>query len=271
MKSRNVRHGFTLIELLVVIAIIAILAAILFPVFAQARAAARKTSCLSNTKQIALGMTMYAQDYDEKFPQWHWDWSYNNGNGTNGSPKNDGTTIWWNAIYPYIKNAQVFVCPDNKYDVPTKNDGAWGWFNTNSNSSNFAKATNTNVAFADICIGYGASEPLTNAYPKLAQLQKPSETMLISDNVTSLTGWSNHWDQYDVGNKQWNNERINRVAYPNGWDQSFFWTDASMDGPYNPKWEDFGRHSKGNNIGFADGHSKYRAVSRCTIDLYGLP
>src|SRR3954470_6189627 len=62
------RHGFTLIELLVVIAIIAILAAILFPVFAQARDQARKTTCLSNTKQLGLGVMMYIQDYDEQFP-----------------------------------------------------------------------------------------------------------------------------------------------------------------------------------------------------------
>src|ERR1044072_9071600 len=68
MKARSVRLGFTLIELLVVIAIIAILAAILFPVFAQARESARQTACLSNAKQIALGLAMHVQDYDEAFP-----------------------------------------------------------------------------------------------------------------------------------------------------------------------------------------------------------
>src|SRR5438045_4264284 len=91
--------GFTLIELLVVIAIIAILAAILFPVFAQARAKARGVSCLSNIKQLALGMTMYAQDYDETFPQWKWDQSWLNGTGKNDQgatiPTNDATTLWW--------------------------------------------------------------------------------------------------------------------------------------------------------------------------------
>jgi len=69
---RRPRFGFTLIELLVVIAIIAILAAILFPVFAQAREKARQASCLSNMKQIGLGMTMYVQDYDETFPHSPW-------------------------------------------------------------------------------------------------------------------------------------------------------------------------------------------------------
>ena len=69
------KRAFTLIELLVVIAIIAILAAILFPVFAQAREAARTSSCSSNEKQIALGMMMYVQDFDEKLPQWEYDLS----------------------------------------------------------------------------------------------------------------------------------------------------------------------------------------------------
>src|SRR5258706_14659298 len=98
------RRGFTLIELLVVIAIIQILEAILFPVFAQARAKARGVSCLSNVRQLATGMTMYAQDYDEAFPQWHWDTSFNGGNGIYNpgnipAATNDATSLWWNAIY----------------------------------------------------------------------------------------------------------------------------------------------------------------------------
>ena len=98
-KSHVKQEGFTLIELLVVIAIIAILAAILFPVFAQARAKARQTSCLSNIKQLTLGWTMYAQDYDESFPQWKWDVNWSGGSG---NPKNNGTTLWVNAIFPYV-------------------------------------------------------------------------------------------------------------------------------------------------------------------------
>src|SRR3984957_10656640 len=95
------RLAFTLIELLVVIAIIAILAAILFPVFAQAREQARKTTCLSNVKELGLGTLMYVQDYDETFPI-----SWGNGNNFTGNP--DPTDLlannWYNAIYPYIKN-----------------------------------------------------------------------------------------------------------------------------------------------------------------------
>ena len=95
------RTGFTLIELLVVIAIIAILAAILFPVFARARAKAMQNNCLSNTKQLVLGGLMYASDYDDK-----WMWS-----GA-ASPCSTVTAgVWAVQIYPYVKNGQIFECP----------------------------------------------------------------------------------------------------------------------------------------------------------------
>ena len=112
---RNVRKrtGFTLIELLVVIAIIAILAAILFPVFARARENARRSSCQSNLKQIGLGMFQYTQDYDEKLPLWFAD---NNGTaGFNavttgaGSPSVDQG--WAELIQPYIRSTQIMQCP----------------------------------------------------------------------------------------------------------------------------------------------------------------
>lgn len=104
MKRKNL-SAFTLIELLVVIAIIAILAAILFPVFAQARDKARAASCLSNTKQMGLGITMYAQDYDETYPQAYW--YANDLNGANGYNQ------WSGLIQPYVKNVGIFVCPSD--------------------------------------------------------------------------------------------------------------------------------------------------------------
>src|SRR5437588_10037649 len=109
--NRRYRRAFTLIELLVVIAIIAILAAILFPVFAQARAKARAISCVSNIKQLSTAMLMYAQDYDETLPQWHWDEHFSGGTPRDGGVVNDCSTIWWNAIFPYVKSAGVYVCP----------------------------------------------------------------------------------------------------------------------------------------------------------------
>ncbi len=102
------RRGFTLIELLVVIAIIAILAAILFPVFARAKAKARQTHCMSNLKQLGLAMISYAMDYDQILPQW-----VDTANqAAKPSPETDCIT-WDTAIEPYTKNQQILVCPDN--------------------------------------------------------------------------------------------------------------------------------------------------------------
>src|SRR5687767_3138604 len=99
------RRAFTLIELLVVIAIIAILAAILFPVFAQAREKARQTQCLSNMKQIALAGTMYAQDYDGNFvPTYQYDVAADVNN----------LRWWYDMINPYTKNWGFLVCPSAK-------------------------------------------------------------------------------------------------------------------------------------------------------------
>jgi len=97
MKSKA-RIGFTLIELLVVIAIIAILAAILFPVFQKVRENARRASCQSNLKQIGIAFTQYTQDADEKFP------CVKSGNGSQG---------WASAIYPFVKSTGVYKCPDD--------------------------------------------------------------------------------------------------------------------------------------------------------------
>ena len=97
-RPANARHAFTLIELLVVIAIIAILAAILFPVFARARENARRSSCSSNLKQIGLGLIQYTQDYDEKFPY---------------SRADADLAPWHVKIFPYVKSTQIFACPSN--------------------------------------------------------------------------------------------------------------------------------------------------------------
>jgi prepilin-type N-terminal cleavage/methylation domain-containing protein/prepilin-type processing-associated H-X9-DG protein len=140
------RRGFTLIELLVVIAIIAILAAILFPVFAKAREKARQTSCLSNTKQIMLGVLQYAQDYDEMLPyasQW--------------GEAPGATLSWWQYLDPYVKNTQIFTCPSQA-------GNGYGW-----NYQNF---------------GYraAANSYLYNPGRALGVVTQPAETILIGDN-----------------------------------------------------------------------------------------
>ena len=119
------KRGFTLIELLVVIAIIAILAAILFPVFAKAREKARQTSCLNNVKQLTLGALMYNQDYDERFVD-----------GTaipNYTPTPpDNNRCWWRfKIQPYVKNWQCFNCPSGESRdwslITTQGQGSYGY------------------------------------------------------------------------------------------------------------------------------------------------
>ncbi len=134
-KSHRSGNAFTLIELLVVIAIISILASILFPVFARARENARRTSCLSNMKQIGLGMMQYVQDYDERFPLAMWEGSATFGIGTGGagsrtyqrqSPLQASTPAgkfrvsagtdtqhyysWMDFIFPYVKSTNIFEC-----------------------------------------------------------------------------------------------------------------------------------------------------------------
>ena len=116
---RSDYKGFTLIELLVVIAIIAILASILFPVFARARENARRTSCLSNMKQLGLGIMQYAQDYDERFPMYR-------------VPAFSSTLTadpygWADAVQPYVKSTQIFQCPSEPTSPDTsKSPGETG-------------------------------------------------------------------------------------------------------------------------------------------------
>src|SRR5437870_2678725 len=126
MRKHHRQAAFTLIELLVVIAIIAILAAILFPVFAQAREKARAISCVSNEKQLATGILMYNQDYDGRLPIFWYSGE------TGGAPvppfiptgNVKATIVGWNeSIQPYIKNTQAFLCPSAVHGSAA---GRWG-------------------------------------------------------------------------------------------------------------------------------------------------
>lgn len=114
----NIRKGFTLIELLVVIAIIAVLAAILFPVFAQAKEAARKTACMSNLRQIGMGMSMYVGDGDSKYPAWV----------PHIAPVNGGNSIYFPPdlqLMPYVKNEQMWRCPSDHQPRIAPNTAIW--------------------------------------------------------------------------------------------------------------------------------------------------
>jgi prepilin-type N-terminal cleavage/methylation domain-containing protein/prepilin-type processing-associated H-X9-DG protein len=150
---KNERRGFTLIELLVVIAIIALLAAILFPVFVRIRENARRTRCQSNLKQIALGVIMYAQDYDNRLPR-----NYLSGGFPTGTTAPYG---WVDATQPYLKSWQIFVCPNAKSKQDLSNLGQRGvscyWMNGVASAisvSSFAAPAST-VLLGDGDINYG--------------------------------------------------------------------------------------------------------------------
>jgi prepilin-type N-terminal cleavage/methylation domain-containing protein/prepilin-type processing-associated H-X9-DG protein len=257
-NPRRVKPGFTLIELLVVIAIIAILAAILFPVFAQAREQARAITCVSNGKQIGLAWLMYAQDYDETLPP---------NSITRWNPAIGGfAKIYWIELtYPYIKNggtkqwadgsgtdvgqngvtgAMIFVCPDYSKEPPSvdsagnQRDPNW-IYNLADQYPLLSYAPNDYVTFSswefNKYTGEPAYGPVTNM-GTLAAFAEPANLVMLGENKgccsTITAGW---WD--------------------NG------------DGTYSPDSAIFAqRHSEGADYIFIDGHvKKFRGPS----PLYG--
>lgn len=152
----TVKQGFTLIELLVVIAIIAILAAILFPVFAKVREKARQISCLSNMKQLALGEVQYNQDYDEKYSP-----------GCSGYGKGNG---WAGQIYPYVKSTQVYICPDDTTAPTTNSQGK--------------PAHPTSYGYNANCSVYNGAGTFADGTP-LAAFSSPAKTVLLFEMYNS--------------------------------------------------------------------------------------
>ena len=162
------KHAFTLIELLVVIAIIAILAAILFPVFAQAKAAAKKTVCLSDAKQEALAADMYANDYDDTFPYnapGQIGITYYGEPYINGAMDPAAETNWVRGVYPYIKNFGLYLCP-NAQDLDG-NDG-WGCFEINGKPTTFCSS----AAFNGIATGKSATA-----------MPQPANTIIVNETI----------------------------------------------------------------------------------------
>ncbi len=158
-RQRGFTLGFTLIELLVVIAIIAVLAAILFPVFAQVRENARRTACLSNMKQIGLGVQMYIQDSDERIFYRATSNAASTRTGLSVA-KTDPTynsLQWWNQIMPYVKSNAVFTCPDDAGPTPSADN-------------------NGNLVIPRSYMASAAVEDLT-----LAQVSNPAETLVITE------------------------------------------------------------------------------------------
>jgi prepilin-type N-terminal cleavage/methylation domain-containing protein/prepilin-type processing-associated H-X9-DG protein len=224
--------GFTLIELLVVVAIIAVLAAILFPVFARARENARRASCMSNLKQIGLGMMMYVQDNDERYPKYSW----NNGNqiadaehGGSWYPTPSSTYAkdwyWQNVIFPYVKNIQVFICPSSPsagvaYGAPASYHGPYQRH----------YGANTDV------LVYSGSAAIN-----LAAMAAPANTYAIMDSSFYTIAYNYADDAPTSAN-----------YYLPGICTLF----PPSSGTYPSDCEN-GRHFDGVNVAFADGHVKW--------------
>ncbi|MBC8141492.1 MAG: prepilin-type N-terminal cleavage/methylation domain-containing protein [Armatimonadetes bacterium] len=188
VPSHPFRRGFTLIELLVVIAIIAILAAILFPVFAQARAKARQTACASNLKQIGLGFMQYVQDYDETFPPL---------SGETCPFASSATKDLWNTlINPYIKNGVaanavggtdlggVFACPSAKADLMDLRH-AYAYNQLGLGGATAGSLCPTNAGFG---MGLPASQapfngPRYGAPAPLSDIARPAEMLMVCDGA----------------------------------------------------------------------------------------
>ncbi len=224
--------GFTLIELLVVIAIIAILAAILFPVFAQARERARAISCISNLKQLGTATMMYTQDYDEMFFTQPFP-------GCNTDPSLGPTGYWLyypDLLYPYVKSVALFKEPDF--------DGYPWWEYTCFIGSPGAPAglqQSPNVrSLADYHLGYGINETLLDG-PRptaLADVQRSAEVMVFSDGYGL-------WNTY-----------IGYCLNVDGAYRAYAISSDQVDWFYGPP-----RHFNGANFTFTDGHAKFAKVT----------
>jgi len=219
------KRGFTLIELLVVIAIIAILAAILFPVFAKAREKARQASCTSNLRQLSNAIAMYTGDYDETLvcgPDW----------ALSGS-----RLCWYDRLNPYTKNAGIFMCPSRRAialaQYPSYPGGTVWW-------------SATGIPY----LGYGILGSITVVNPgpddgrihRLAEIKRPAEKLMVADCCDPIACV---WDQAATA----------RVAHASGcgWEVPNCW-DPNTFG-------DWTRHNGGSNIAYVDSHVKWMASS----------
>jgi prepilin-type N-terminal cleavage/methylation domain-containing protein/prepilin-type processing-associated H-X9-DG protein len=226
------RSAFTLIELLVVIAIIAILAAVLFPVFATAREKARQSSCQSNLKQIGLGMTQYSQDFDETVPP-----------ATFYSPVNSYRSNWVYAIYPYVKSQQVFLCPSDPSSTPVSGTGYW--------PSTAGFSTPPHISYVYNCNFTMVASDGTHYGAQLSQFAKPAATVAIVDGaaqppvgVSDPTQWPakpTAWVLFDIS--------ANSPSWTQGLDPGNPINDAVFAAPY-------ARHSGLCNVLWTDGHVK---------------
>lgn len=235
-RNQEKTKAFTLIEILVTIAIISILAAILFPVFARARESARRASCMSNLKQIGLGMMMYVQDYDETYP-------LSNTGGTQTDTSMPGrhfaTTTsgeceancisWMDLVYPYVKSIQLFVCPSVREEAYP----SYGY--------NGAFGSPTNKTRYDYDLYYGSARLPNGGYhpTKLAQVTRPAEVIMNMEYNYSASVWITP-------------NSIRNSALPTAAESSRLRTIP---------------HLQGMNVAYADGHVKWMSANQIVASI----
>ncbi|HEY3330918.1 MAG TPA: DUF1559 domain-containing protein [Capsulimonadaceae bacterium] len=237
MDRTKASRGFTLIELLVVIAIIAILAAILFPVFATAREKARQTTCTSNLKQLGIGALQYVQDYDEIYPTVAFD-------TPTCCTTNWGRTGWAGKMYPYVKSTGVFSCPSDPTEKASGNNVLSYAFNYNLSAEKYNSLKGKYGGFSSTLL---ISPTLTVL---LFEMQKCQNVLTDPNESASPTG--NGVKFYD-GN--WG------ALYATG-----VFPGRSLDVPVGNSWGNAfaktGRHGDGSNYLAADGHVKFLLTSK---------
>ncbi|MBM3457801.1 MAG: DUF1559 domain-containing protein, partial [Armatimonadetes bacterium] len=225
----------TLIELLVVIAIIAILAAILFPVFAQAREKARSTACLSNCKQVAMGLMMYFQDHDEEGPVGY---ATNLPWPNNYCGHNPAMRCWWEVITPYTKNEDIFGCPSARPDIRTRMAAP--------RTSGSARRP---FPEKGMTLGYNFTLSSGTGPTMVGKCPEPARVFLFGDASLEFP-W---FDSVAFAN-----EFRERIPVP--------WGHGPASATVQPS-DSLARHHAGSNIGFLDGHVKWMHWRRILISL----
>jgi prepilin-type N-terminal cleavage/methylation domain-containing protein/prepilin-type processing-associated H-X9-DG protein len=241
------KRGFTLIELLVVIAIIAILAAILFPVFAQAREKARGASCLSNTKQIGTAVSMYTQDWDEMFP-----FSDDFGVKIPGSPVQGSYKYWGDAIFPYVKSKG-----DSSHPTQKGGTGNYGPVQRCPSVADWWTGYAYNIElgyYPDGQLGKTENIPIRTGI-SLASINRPAELIVIMDNSIPYA-----WLRNSLGRNNNDSQIIHYRWFPVSTEfcmTHYNWPESEKLAGKPYQGVPSGRHQGGVNCVFADGHSKW--------------
>lgn len=254
--KRQEKSGFTLIELLVVIAIIAILAAILFPVFAQAREKARQTACISNMRQIGTGLLMYVQDFDGNYSPIR---VVDSSATRYPDLPTDSIQTWRNVVQPYIKNVDIFSCPSNPNGKPLGPGPSSGWDDAQNSrnaegfqympdkkfpiSYGFSSCASTWVPASAYDDGWATEANNGKINATDAGISRPSNTIMVAESIRGDADLNAQW--------MWSWETAT-----NAYDKYRLFTHLKYPGP----------GGKGNFIYF-DGHVKTKTWAQTILPM----